>query len=95
MKVSSFNSDLGFDSSLPLTPSHRHFPMLQDGCLHLLSEEAQVLSKVKREAEHHLQIVKTHLQQLDATRKTLKAKVNSFSHSLELDAQNFKVRGRK
>jgi len=69
--------------------------MLQDGCLHLLSEEAQVLSKVKREAEHHLQIVKTHLQQLDATRKTLKAKVNSFSHSLELDAQNFKVRGRK
>ena len=66
---------------------------IQDGCQLLLNEEAQVLSKVKREAEHHLQTVKTHLQQLDATRKTLKAKTNSFSHSLELDAQNFKVGG--
>lgn len=52
-----------------------------------------MLSSVKHEVEQHLQAVKNHLQQLDATRKSLRAKINSFSHNLGLDAQNFKVRG--
>lgn len=52
-----------------------------------------MLSRVKHEVEQHLQAVKNHLQQLDATRKSLRAKINSFSHNLGLDAQNFKVRG--
>lgn len=52
-----------------------------------------MLSRVKHEVEQHLQAVKSHLQQLDATRKSLRAKINSFSHNLGLDAQNFKVRG--
>ena len=67
--------------------------LLQSDSLHLLREEAQVLSRVKHEVEQHLQAVKNHLQHLDATRKSLRAKINSFSHNLGLDAQSFKVRG--
>lgn len=67
--------------------------LLQSDPLHLLREEAQVLSRVKHEVEQHLQTVKIHLQQLDTTRKSLRAKINSFSHNLGLDAQSFKVRG--
>lgn len=52
-----------------------------------------MLSRVKHEVEQHLQTVKIHLQQLDTTRKSLRAKINSFSHNLGLDAQSFKVRG--
>lgn len=52
-----------------------------------------MLSRVKHEVEQHLQTVKNHLQQLDVTRKSLRAKINSFSHNLGLDAQSFKVRG--
>ena len=63
----------------------------QDGCLKLLREEAQVLSKSKRGVEHHLQTVKSHLQNLDFTRKTLQTKITALSRALELDAQNFKV----